>query len=238
MLAIAILLPTPAWAAGSVPPAHPHLRPLATPVLPENPSPQELGATIYYHHCMPCHGDLGQGLTDAFRGVWEEEHQNCWGRGCHAGRPKDEGFYIPTVVPAVMAEGDALPGYHTPQQLFDYLETTHPPQEPGRLGDEDTWALVALLWEGNGKPAMQPTAIPATATLTPTLTPMPTRATLTSTRNRPNPIRRRFRCAGYPCSYLLSGIFAAALGRTGKQYPPRRPGGKLSRTLRRIVTRF
>ena len=166
---------------------------------------------------MPCHGDLGQGLTDAFRGVWEEEHQNCWGRGCHAGRPKDEGFYIPTVVPAVMSAEDALPGYHTPQQLFDYLETTHPPQEPGRLGDKDTWALVALLWEGNGKPAMQPTAIPATATLTPTLTPMPASATLTSTLSPAEPDQAPLSVCGVSLFVPAVVVFMAAFGRTGKQ---------------------
>lgn len=211
LLAIAILLTNPAWAAGSVPVPTPTYDPLATPVLPENPSPKELGATIYYHHCMPCHGDQGQGLTDTFRGVWEEEHQNCWGRGCHAGRPKDEGFYIPTVVPAVMAAGDALPGYYTPQQLFDYLETTHPPQEPGRLGDEDTWALVALLWEGNGKPAMQPTENPATPAPTATLTPKPASATPA------NPSRAPLSVCGVSLFIPAFVVFMAALGRTGKR---------------------
>jgi hypothetical protein len=217
LLAVAILLPGLVSAAGSVPLPTPTYDPLATPVLPENPSPKELGATVYYHHCMPCHGDLGQGLTDAFRGVWEDEHQNCWGRGCHGGRSIDQGFPIPTVVPAVMAAEDALPGYKTPQQLFDYLESTHPPQEPGRLGEEDTWALVALLWEGNGKPAMQPTAIPATLSPTTTVTSMPVSATVASTSTPADPARATLSVCGVSLFFPVVVVFMAALGRTGKR---------------------
>lgn len=211
------LLITAFLAAGSVPVPTPTYDPLATPVLSDHPTTEELGASVYYNHCMPCHGDQGQGLTDAFRGIWEEDHQNCWGRGCHAGRPKDEGFFIPTVVPAVMAAGDALPNYLTPQQLYDYLETTHPPQEPGRLGDEDTWALVALLWEGNGKPAMQPTALPATPSLSATVTPRPATATPPSPPTQSSSDGAPISVCGVSLFVPVITVTGAVLGRKRKQ---------------------
>jgi hypothetical protein len=119
--------------------------PLAIPVLPENPTEFDLGKYSYYYNCMPCHGDHGQGLTDEWRQTWEEDHQNCWGRGCHGGREKDEGFPIPKVVPAVILDSDALQKYTQPQELLVYLRTTHPPQDPGRLTEDDYRTLVAYL---------------------------------------------------------------------------------------------
>jgi len=137
--------------------------PLAIPTLPENPSQEETGEYLYYFNCMPCHGDKGQGLTDAWRQVWEEDHRNCWGRGCHGGHSENEGFPIPKIVPAIILEGDALGRFSNLEDLFIYLKATHPPQEPGRLADEDYQALVAFLWAANNK-----TTIQATATALPT----------------------------------------------------------------------
>jgi len=188
-----------AAAAAPAPSPTPTYDPLRIPELPENPSDAEYGAYLYYYHCMPCHGDLGQGLTDAFRGVWVEDHQDCWGRGCHGGRPKDEGFPIPTVVPPVIAVDDALPLFARFDGLLRYLHDTHPPQRPGKLEDEEYRALTVYLWESNHKPApevvdaallatmavsplpVQTTAAPAmplsTATTRPTETLLPTGAT-------------------------------------------------------------
>jgi hypothetical protein len=174
LLAGLLLSAGPAHAEGPPPPI-PTYDPLATPALPENPGPADLGREVYYYHCMPCHGDLGQGLTDEFRMVWEEDHQDCWDSGCHGGRERDEGFPIPTIVPAVMGSADRLPGFTTQLQLFDYLEATHPPQAPGRLTDEQTWEIVAFLWAGNHKATILPTDAPthtpnATAWITPSST--------------------------------------------------------------------
>jgi hypothetical protein len=127
--------------------------PLAIPVLPEHPTEIELGKHSYYYNCMPCHGDQGQGLTDAWRQEWEEDHRNCWERGCHGGRQEDEGFPIPTVVPAVILDDDALKKYAQPEDLLTYLRTTHPPQAPGRLTEDDYRTLVAYLWSANNKGA-------------------------------------------------------------------------------------
>lgn len=115
------------------------------PDIPTNPSEVQAGELVYYYHCMPCHGDHGQGLTDEFRGLWVEDHQNCWAIGCHGGRVSDEGFPIPKYIPAVSDRIDQLLRYPSPEDLYAYLERTHPPQYPGALEDEQYWAVTALL---------------------------------------------------------------------------------------------
>jgi len=123
---------------------------LAIPVLSDHPSQVETGTSIYYYHCMPCHGDQGQGLTDEWRAVWEEDHQDCWASGCHSPRDADEVFTIPTVIPPVIGNIKLKNRFSTPERLFLYLKETHPPQSPGILKDEEYWALTAFLLTKNG----------------------------------------------------------------------------------------
>ena len=149
--------------------------PLAIPTLPAHPTQFDLGKSLYYYHCMPCHGDLGQGLTDDFRKVWEEDHQNCWGRGCHGGRQEDEGFPIPTFIPGIISDQDSLSRYRKFEDLRGYLHDTHPPQYPGRLAEDEYQALTAYLWEANQKPVREIVPIaPQSASLTSTLVSTPT----------------------------------------------------------------
>lgn len=124
---------------------------LAEPVLPESPTQVEVGRNLYYFHCMPCHGDRGQGLTDEFRAIWVEDHQNCWGRGCHNGRSELSAFYIPKAVPPVSGTSQALAAFQTPDQLFAFLQATQPPQRPGALSEGEYWALTAFLLHENGR---------------------------------------------------------------------------------------
>ncbi|MBI3174484.1 MAG: hypothetical protein HYZ25_12230 [Chloroflexi bacterium] len=140
--------------------------PLVEPPLPEHPTELELGKNLYWHWCMPCHGDVGQGLTDEFRGVWEPDHQNCWARGCHAGRKEDTGFPIPTVVPAIVI-ADKLAQFPSLQALADFLQATHPPQHPGILQTDEYHAIAAYVFTMNDRPLEDstPTALP---------TPLPT----------------------------------------------------------------
>lgn len=133
----------PAEAAGPSPTPEPD--PLAVPVLPNNPGPIDLGMVTYYYHCMPCHGDKGQGLTDEWRGVWVEDHQNCWARGCHAGKPDDEGFAIPRYVPPVMPPFASLAHFESPDALTEFLHADHPPQSPGVLDEADCRNLTVYL---------------------------------------------------------------------------------------------
>jgi hypothetical protein len=118
---------------------------LAIPVMPEEPTEIDIGRNVYYHHCMPCHGDIGQGLTDEWREVWVDDHQNCWARGCHAGREMDEGFPIPTFVPAVIGTSATI--YHFPieDDLFNYISQEHPPQRPGALEADESRAVTAFI---------------------------------------------------------------------------------------------
>jgi len=143
----AVLPPTPT----SLPPtAESTPDRLAAPTLPPDPSAEQLGANLYYYHCTPCHGDRGQGLTDEWREVWVEDHQNCWKGGCHGGRARDEGFPIPTVVPPAYGQGTLAVRFPNAEALFTYLSTTHPPQRPGALREDEYRALTSFLLQQEG----------------------------------------------------------------------------------------
>ena len=142
---------------------------MALPVLPDIPTAAQAGQVLYYYHCMPCHGDRGQGLTDEWRQVWVEDHQNCWGRGCHAGRLGDEGFPLPRVIPGVIGGAQGLNEFSRATDLEAYLRLTHPPQRPGGLADEDYRDLTAYLWEANSRQPPQVEAPSASGLTGPTL---------------------------------------------------------------------
>ena len=123
---------------------------LEVKVLPENPTQLELAEYSYWYNCMPCHGDQGQGLTEAWRQTWSEDHRNCWDRGCHGGRIEDEGFFLPKTIPPVVGTERFSLLFSDPKTLYTYMVKTHPPQEPGRLSEEEYWALTAYLLIENG----------------------------------------------------------------------------------------
>lgn len=124
---------------------------LAEPALPETPTQTELGHNLYYFHCMPCHGDQGQGLTDEWRAVWVEDHRNCWARGCHTGKSELTAFFIPRAIPPVIGGPESLSSFQSPEELFAYLRGTQPPQRPGALSEAEYWALAAYLLDENGR---------------------------------------------------------------------------------------
>lgn len=150
------------------------------PFVPDNPTDYELGRNWYWHHCMPCHGDKGQGLTDEFRATWVPDHQNCWARGCHAGRIEDQGFPIPMVVPAVVSSAK-LEQFSSLQALYEYLKATHPPQYPGHLQDEQYRTIAVYLFAMNDRPLEEPILVP---TSTPLPDPFPTE----NVASQPNPV--------------------------------------------------
>ncbi len=151
--------------AQDAPSPTPTYDPLAEPYLPENPSEYELGRNWYWHNCMTCHGDMGQGLTDEFRAVWPEDHQNCWEHGCHGGHMDDEGFPIPTIVPALVSNVK-LAQFPSEGAFYEFLKSTHPPQDPGCLEDEEYLAIVRYVFNMNDRILDEPTSTP---TATPTL---------------------------------------------------------------------
>ncbi len=144
----------------------PTFDPLVETPLPPNPTELELGENLYWHWCMTCHGDKGQGLTDEFRSVWEPDHQNCWARGCHTGRRGDLGFPIPTVVPAIVDSGH-LSQFESLQILADFLKATHPPQSPGILNGEEYYAIAVFVFSMNSRSINTPIPVPS-----PVLTPL------------------------------------------------------------------
>ena len=123
---------------------------LAEPQLPSNPTQLELGRHLYWLNCMPCHGDRGQGLTDEFRRLYVED-ANCWARGCHGGKVGDTGFPVPRNVPAIISSSGDLPPFPSAKALFEYLRSTHPPQNPGFMPDSDYWAITAYVLNQNGR---------------------------------------------------------------------------------------
>lgn len=143
-------------------PPPPTYDPFVETPLPPNPTELELGQNLYWHWCMPCHGDKGQGLTDEFRGAWVPDHQNCWARGCHAGRREDEGFPIPTFVPGVVNDNH-LAQFSSLQTLSDFLQAMHPPQSPGVLKSEEYHAIALFVFTMNGRAlvVIDSTVVPA-----------------------------------------------------------------------------
>jgi hypothetical protein len=152
------LAPAPAGANTAMPPAPtpaatPTIDRLAPPPTVENPTQADEGAYLYWLNCQPCHGDVGQGLTDEWREQYPEEEQYCWGRGCHGERPYENGFTLPQEVPALIGEG-SLARFETMGQVYHYTRVTMPFNLPGSLDESEYLAITAFLarehdaWQG------------------------------------------------------------------------------------------
>ncbi len=144
-------------------PRHPDATPrvmrvprLDRPTLPAQPSPADLGGQVYFDYCLTCHGDRGQGLTDEWRGVFDQQDQNCWQFRCHAASHPVEGFELPKTVPAVV--GPALrAAFPNALALHDFIAAKMPYQMPGQLSTTDYWQVTAYLLRANGvDPGAQP----------------------------------------------------------------------------------
>jgi cytochrome c len=160
-LALALAgLSVPASAAGSGPAATnglaaltatPTVDRLAAPPTAVNPNQADEGAQLYWLNCQPCHGDRGQGLTDEWRAEYPPEDQNCWESGCHGARPYENGFRLPTAVPAVIG-GGSLGRFATVADLHAYVSAAMPFNNPGGLKPEEYWAITAFLARAHGLP--------------------------------------------------------------------------------------
>lgn len=122
---------------------------LAEPIMPANPSQADYGAKEFWFQCLPCHGDKGQGLTDEFRMLYPPEEQNCWESGCHGPRYYENGWIIPTPVPAVIGRG-TLQKFPNALALQAYIKASMPYQWPGTLNDDLAWKLTAFILRENG----------------------------------------------------------------------------------------
>jgi hypothetical protein len=117
---------------------------LKAPPTVEHPSQADTGAQVFWLNCQPCHGDVGQGLTDEWRAQYPPEDQNCWESRCHGDRPYDDGFTLPHFVPGVIGP-DTLLRFTSAADLFAFIKAAMPFQAPGSLSDDDYWALTAFL---------------------------------------------------------------------------------------------
>ncbi|PKN94722.1 MAG: hypothetical protein CVU44_02625 [Chloroflexi bacterium HGW-Chloroflexi-6] len=122
---------------------------LAEPTLPASPSQADYGAQQFWFQCLPCHGDQGQGLTEEFRMLYPPEERNCWESGCHGPRFYENGWTIPTLVPALVGAG-SLQKFPNALKLQTYIKAAMPYQWPGTLDDETAWAITAFLMRENG----------------------------------------------------------------------------------------
>ena len=127
----------------------PTLDRLAEPTLPPLATQADRGAQVYWLSCLPCHGDIGQGLTDEFRATYPKEEQYCWERGCHGPQPYENGFKIPQTIPAVIGP-ETLWKFSNGAQLHTYIRTTMPFWRPGSLSEEDAWRVTAFILRQNG----------------------------------------------------------------------------------------
>jgi cytochrome c len=122
---------------------------LAKPTIPAEPSQADLGAQDYWLYCLPCHGDRGQGLTDEFRETYPPDEVNCWQSGCHGKRPYEDGFTLPTAIPAVISH-DAVNKFTDAAQLNSYIRVTMPFWKPGSLTEDEAWRVTAFIMRENG----------------------------------------------------------------------------------------
>lgn len=133
--------------------ATPTIDRLAQPTLPADPTQADQGSQVYWLSCLPCHGDRGQGLTDEFRQTYPVEDQNCWISGCHGKRPYDNGFTLPTAIPAIVGP-NTLQKFETAASLRSYIFAAMPYWKPASLTEEETWQVTAyILRESKRLPA-------------------------------------------------------------------------------------
>jgi hypothetical protein len=133
----------------STPGPTPEVDRLAEPPMPEKPSQADKGHYVYYQVCMACHGDFGQGLTDEWRAVWEED-SNCWQSDCHGNDHPPQGFaLVRTCCKAVIGK-TTLQRFQNGQELFDYVSSAMPWWNPGYLKTEEFWQVTNYLMVANG----------------------------------------------------------------------------------------
>ena len=107
------------------------------------------GKDVFWLHCMPCHGDQGQGLTDEFRfRQYPAEDTNCWKSGCHGARPYDNGFTLPKTIPALIGPG-TLSHFATAQDMYNFVSKAMPFNKPGGLSQTEYLQAMAFILSRN-----------------------------------------------------------------------------------------
>ena len=124
--------------------------------LPETTNEQVLrGAELYDWNCAVCHGDTALGYAEA-KLAFPEDHRHC--TYCHKTNNPKIMATMPITPKNSFAIGDppALRGDGTLQTfpnaaaLHAYIRATMPRYEPGRLSDDEYWAITAFLLSLHG----------------------------------------------------------------------------------------
>lgn len=116
--------------------------------LPASATQLQYGAEVYRLVCSACHGNQGQGLTDAWRATWAPSDQNCWQSKCHGPSHPPDGFQLP-IAPAIAGSG-TLSGFRSALDLHALIQYEMPWQNPNSLTEKDTWSVTAFVLEMNG----------------------------------------------------------------------------------------
>jgi cytochrome c5 len=113
-------------------------------------SPQaEAGAEVYRLVCSACHGDVGQGLTDAWRAKWDPKTRTAGNPSATAKSTLLMALRFPRYSPPVV--GAFMPVvFKNAHDLYRYLKQTMPWQAPGTMRDEEYWQVTAFLMAING----------------------------------------------------------------------------------------
>lgn len=101
------------------------------------------GKALFDFHCATCHGLQGGGIAEALRRFPLPE-QNCWQSKCHTFNHPPEGFIFPKYIPPLFGQG-ALSRFTSAQDVFDFVTTNMPFQDPGRLSGDEYWAVVSYI---------------------------------------------------------------------------------------------
>lgn len=150
---IAIAAPAPQTAGTPLPTLTPtfDVSRLDKPVTADPPGQIDLGAIYYWGVCMACHGDYGQGLTDAWRDAYGDPDRNCWQSNCHGPDHPDNGFLIPKnrLAPPIAGPGQ-LARFSNALELFEYVSETMPWWKPGSMTSEEAWGVTNYILKLNG----------------------------------------------------------------------------------------
>jgi len=151
IIAISVFLASSSAAAFEIPSTPSAIQPtfdptrLAQPPTAMPPAQADNGAQAYWSMCMSCHGDHGQGLTDAWRDSYGDEYRDCWQSGCHASDRPENSFEIPpTGAPAVIGAGK-LARFTNARELQQYIHENMPFFPAGSLTEEQSLELTAFL---------------------------------------------------------------------------------------------
>jgi cytochrome c len=107
------------------------------------------GAALFGQHCSGCHGDRGQGGPQApavIGGGALRVYPRAASNDNLTTDPNELQLRTDSQVPGAPTR----PPFNNAKDLFDYVQKTMPPQAPGSLRAEDTWAILDFMLRAHG----------------------------------------------------------------------------------------